>query len=1194
MLAAGAVNGIAAVEVVAWGSNSDGQCAVPGAPQEFCAVAAGAFHVLGLNTDGSVAAWGKNRDGQAAVPENAVNVTAVAAGGDHSLALRQYGSVVAWGRDWDGETDVPASATNVVAIAAGWAHSLALRADGVVVAWGNDEYGQIEVSPLALGVTAIAAGYYHNLALCANGTVVTWGMNFAYDYYDDWFTIQEPGKSFVTLVTNYSAPTSATNVIAISAGYAHCLALRADGSIIAWGDNTFGESTVPANATNVVAISAGYYYNLALRADGALIAWGKTVFGATNLPSGLQNVAGIAVGEDYSLAYGSAGAPQFGLPLASVTAHAGGQAVLTATVQGALPMTFQWFHSGTAVPGATNRTFVLTNAQASDAGAYTLAVTSALGQATNQPAVLTVLPQSATVTLVGGWGGNYYNQCGAPPSVRDPRAIAAGNFHCLALNADGTVAAWGKNTDGQTNVPSFVTNAVAVAAGGDHSLALQAEGTVAAWGRNWNGQTNVPPAAVGVTAVAAGFAHSLALDANGDVFAWGNNDYGQTNVPLFGERVSAIAAGYYHNLALLADRTVVSWGLPNPVPVSATNVTAISAGWEHSLALRADGTVVAWGDNSYGQCSAPAEATNIVAISAGYYHSLAVRGDGTVLAWGAGYGANSSGFSGVTNVPAGLRGVRAVAAGQDYSLVLTESGPPQFGGPLSPAVAAAANGNVLLAPGPAGPGPLAYQWYYDGTALAGATEPFLSLPGIQLSSDGQYTLVVTDTAGRTNSQTTSVTVQPGPQIGGKFTVQVVPVGAEVSLSAQVLGSEPMSFQWQRSGTNLLDDERFSGTTSPALRFGPVEAQDSGIYQLAATNSYGAVTGAVAQLTVTEIMAWGDNAYGQLAVPADATNVIAIAAGGDHSLALRGDYTVVAWGDNSYGQGDVPPEATNVIAIADGETHCLALRRDGSLVAWGDDSSGQTKVPAAATNVVAISAGRGYSLALRTNGTAVAWGNLGTAPISLLPGDIVALSAGANYFLVLERAGEATAWTVGYSNVSPRVAATNVVGIASGWMGGLALGTNATVLAWNWPSAAVSPPPGLGDVIGIASGYEHDLALQADGTVVAWGDNFYGQTNVPPAGTNAVAICAGDDHSLMLVGKGLPVPQVTLTNPARTAGAFNVSLPAKSGHVYQLEYKDSLADGAWTPLPLVPGNGATATLNDPSAVGQQRFYRVLQW
>ena len=60
-------------------------------------------------------------------------------------------------------------------------------------------------------------------------------------------------------------PPDATNVVAVAAGWEHCLALRADGSVIAWGDNSYGQSAVPASATNVVAIAAGYYHNLALR-----------------------------------------------------------------------------------------------------------------------------------------------------------------------------------------------------------------------------------------------------------------------------------------------------------------------------------------------------------------------------------------------------------------------------------------------------------------------------------------------------------------------------------------------------------------------------------------------------------------------------------------------------------------------------------------------------------------------------------------------------------------------------------------------------------------------------------------------------------------------------------------------------------------------------------------------------------------
>jgi hypothetical protein len=90
-------------------------------------------------------------------------------------------------------------------------------------------------------------------------------------------------------------------------------------------------------------------------------------------------------------------------------------------------------------------------------------------------------------------------------------AIAAGNYHDLALKSDGTVVAWGRNDDGQTNVPAGLSRVVAIAAGWYHSLALKSDGTIVAWGRNDDGQTNVPEGLSGVVAVAAGGTHNLAL-----------------------------------------------------------------------------------------------------------------------------------------------------------------------------------------------------------------------------------------------------------------------------------------------------------------------------------------------------------------------------------------------------------------------------------------------------------------------------------------------------------------------------------------------------------------------------------------------------------------------------------------------------------------------------------------------------------
>jgi alpha-tubulin suppressor-like RCC1 family protein len=111
------------------------------------------------------------------------------------------------------------------------------------------------------------------------------------------------------------------------------------------------------------------------------------------------------------------------------------------------------------------------------------------------------------------------------------------------------------------------------------------------------------------------------------------------------------------------------------------------------------------------------------------------------------------------------------------------------------------------------------------------------------------------------------------------------------------------------------------------------------------------------------VAWGDNLSGQLgngnnnssnipvAVSGLTSGVSAIAAGGDHSIALKSDGTVWAWGDNQLGQlgngnniaSNTPVQVsglTDVTAIAAGDNHSLALKDDGTVWAWGDNQFGQ--------------------------------------------------------------------------------------------------------------------------------------------------------------------------------------------------------------------------------------------------------------
>jgi len=59
-------------------------------------------------------------------------------------------------------------------------------------------------------------------------------------------------------------PTNLTNVTAIACGFSHNLALKADGTVVAWGLNSDGQATVPPDVTDATAVAAGQYHSLAL------------------------------------------------------------------------------------------------------------------------------------------------------------------------------------------------------------------------------------------------------------------------------------------------------------------------------------------------------------------------------------------------------------------------------------------------------------------------------------------------------------------------------------------------------------------------------------------------------------------------------------------------------------------------------------------------------------------------------------------------------------------------------------------------------------------------------------------------------------------------------------------------------------------------------------------------------------------
>jgi alpha-tubulin suppressor-like RCC1 family protein len=157
-----------------------------------------------------------------------------------------------------------------------------------------------------------------------------------------------------------------------------------------------------------------------------------------------------------------------------------------------------------------------------------------------------------------------------------------------------------------------------------------------------------------------------------------------------------------------------------------------------------------------------------------------------------------------------------------------------------------------------------------------------------------------------------------------------------------------------------------------------------------------------------VVGWGSNYFGQATPPPFLNHGFSgVAAGFDHSLALRGDGTVAAWGRNAEYQALVPPALTNaatanVQAIAAGGFHSLALRRNGSVICWGSNDYGQTNVPPGLSNVIAVAAGLNHCLALRRDGTVAAWGanNYGQIAVPSTMAGVLSIAAGGNRSLLV--------------------------------------------------------------------------------------------------------------------------------------------------------------------------------------------------
>jgi alpha-tubulin suppressor-like RCC1 family protein/endonuclease I len=666
---------------------------------------------------------------------------------------------------------------------------------------------------------------------------------------------------------------------------------------------------------------------------------------------------------------------------------------------------------------------------------------------------------------VWAWGANDVGQLGeqgtfdsgAPTQVTLPagtsiRAISAGQWHGLALESNGEVWSWGDNADGQlgtgstpaTNyLPAKIadfTGVIAIAAGYEHSVAVKSDGTVWTWGSDTFGGVQGEPE----------WSHSVT-----PIEVAGVND------------VVAVACGWFHTLALKGDGTVWSWGsAATPGQVSGlSGVISIACAKNHFLALKSDGTVWSWGENSDGQVgdgttidrNSPVQLSgldHIVAIKAGDIHSIALKSDGTVWVWGRNE-TNDKAFDSVTPVQMnGVNGVASIATGDFFSIALKNDGTLwTWGNGSNGALGDGEQSDVSNL--------VEVPLLNDIKAISAGHYQSLAVA----KSDGSVWAWGGNDRGELGNGTINNSAVP-VKVSGLTGVKSVAGGRLYSVALKDNGTV-WAWGWNSNG------QLGNGTFSNSATTGPVQVGNlTGISAISTLGDHTLALklpeGTVWSWGQNDQGQLGDGSTTDRSLPVLVTglsDVKAVAAGWGHSLAVKNNGTVWAWGSNSNGQlgngaggnyGDIaetPTQVTgltDVIAVAAGDGHSLALKRDGTVWSWGDNSFGElgigsvgftpVKTPVRVPElegVAAISAGLFFSTAVKSDGKIWAWGmNLNNQI-----GDQAPWSGSGTPVLIAGSSGARTIASGGYHSLTLKPDGT----IESwGFTGEGALGTNFAV------------------------------------------------------------------------------------------------------------------------------------------------------
>ena len=313
-----------------WGLNTNGQLGQDdkvsrsspvqvGSDNNWSHVAAGDYYTIAIKTNGTLWAWGQNTSfgelGQGDKVSRSspvqigtdTNWSVVDAGNNHVLAVKTTGTLWAWGFNGNGELgdgtltnrSLPVQIGTLstwTSVSAGSNHGFAIKNDNTLWGWGRGGSGELgdnttsnSSSPIQIGTnySKVSAGGYYTLAIKTDGTLWGWGSNNKY-------------QLGLGNTTTYSSPVQiGSGYASVSAGpddgsisYGTSLAVKTNGTMWGWGNNSVGQvgtsinvgsevtsSLQIGNDTNWSVTADGIAHGVALKTNNTLWGWGINLYG---------------------------------------------------------------------------------------------------------------------------------------------------------------------------------------------------------------------------------------------------------------------------------------------------------------------------------------------------------------------------------------------------------------------------------------------------------------------------------------------------------------------------------------------------------------------------------------------------------------------------------------------------------------------------------------------------------------------------------------------------------------------------------------------------------------------------------------------------------------------------------------------------------------------------------------------------